>query len=331
MTSIVDRRRFLVTSLAGAFAAPLVEAQQVAKGWRIGWLGDGTRAAREGNTLTPFREGLRELGYVEGKNIVIDARWSDGNEDQLRRDAADFVRLGVDVIVTHGGVGGSVAKKATSTIPIVVATASDFLAAGLVRSFARRGRKLTGTNDQAAEILMKGVELLGEVIPRLQRVALLWDSSNPGQTTLPRTFDAEARRRNIVVISVPVPRLAQLESSIDAAVRGRAQAIVVPLGGWALSNRARIVQLSLSQNLPIVSASRLFAEGGALASYGPDLPAVYKHAATFVDKILRGTPPRDIPVEQPTKFELVINMKTAKALGLTIPPSLLARADKVIQ
>jgi putative ABC transport system substrate-binding protein len=196
----------LLTSLLGALAARLAEAQQVTKMWRIGWLGDGTRTAREGNTLAPFREGLRELGYVEGKNIVIDARWSDGSEEQLRRDAADFVRLRVDVIVTHGAVGGNVAKKATSTIPIVVATASDFLAAGLVRSLARPGGNLTGTNDQAAEILLKEVELLAEIIPRLQRLALLWDGSNPGLITLPRTIGAEAARRNIVVVSVPVAR-----------------------------------------------------------------------------------------------------------------------------
>jgi len=278
-----------------------------------------------------LRDGLRELGYIEGKNILIDARWSDGSEEQLRRDAADFVRLRVDVIVTHGGVGANAAKLATSTIPIVVATASDFVAAGLVRSLARPGGNLTGTNDEAAELAGKQVEVLAAVLPRLQRVALIWDSTNPGLKTLAQNLDAQVRRLNVAILSVPVVRLTDVETSVDKTVQERAQAIVVALGGWTLSNRARIIQASLSRRLPVVSASRLFAEDGALASYGPDLPAVYKHAATFVDKILRGTPPGDIPVEQPTKFELVINLKTAKALGLTIPPSLLGRADEVIQ
>jgi len=329
---VISRRTF-VGALAGRLlAAPLAaEAQQAGKVYRIAWLGDGTRSAREGNTLTPLRDGLRELGYIEGKNILIDARWSDGSEEQLRRDAADFVRLRVDVIVTHGGVGANAAKLATSTIPIVVATASDFVAAGLVRSLARPGGNLTGTNDEAAELAGKQVEVLAAVLPRLQRVALIWDSTNPGLKTLAQNLDAQVRRLNVAILSVPVVRLTDVETSVDKTVQERAQAIVVALGGWTLSNRARIIQASLSRRLPVVSASRLFAEDGALASYGPDLPAVYKHAATFVDNILRGTPPGDIPVEQPTKFELVINLKTAKALGLTIPPSLLGRADEVIQ
>jgi len=327
----VKRRAFLGT-LTGLLAAPLTaEAQQAGRVWRIGWLGDGTRSAREGNTLTPLRDGLRELGYIEGKNLIIDARWSDGSEEQLRHDAADLVRLRVEVIVTHGGVGGNAAKNATSIVPIVVATASDFVAAGLVRSLARPGGNLTGTNDEAAELAGKQVEVLAAVFPRLQRVALFWDSTNPGLKTLAHTLGAQVRQLNVAVSSVPVVRLKDVETSIDKAARERAQAIVVALGGWTLSNRARIIQVSLSRKLPVVSASRLFTEDGALASYGPDLPAVYKHAATFVDKILRGTPPGDIPVEQPTKFELVINLKTAKALGLTIPPSLLARADQVIE
>ena len=328
----MDRRAFIGRLAGVSLFAPLAaEAQATRKVWQIGWLGDGTRAAREWNTLTPLREGLHELGYVEGKNIIIDARWSEGSEEQLKRDAADFVRHGVDVIVTHGGLGAIVAKQATPTIPIVVATASDFVAAGLVTSLAHPGGNLTGTNDAAVEIVGKQVELLAQMIPRLQRVALFWDETNPTLKRLARDLGGEARRLNVAVISVPLARLETLEAPADRAVRERAQAIIVALGGWTLSNRARIVQVSLSRKLPVTAASRLFADDGALASYGPDLPAVYKRAATFVDKILRGTRPGDIPVEQPTKFELVINMKTAKTLGLTIPRALLARADEVIQ
>jgi len=273
---VISRRTF-VGALAGRLlAAPLAaEAQQAGKVYRIAWLGDGTRSAREGNTLTPLRDGLRELGYIEGKNILIDARWSDGSEEQLRRDAADFVRLRVDVIVTHGGVGANAAKLATSTIPIVVATASDFVASGLVRSLARPGGNLTGTNDEAAELAGKQVEVLAAVLPRLQRVALIWDSTNPGLKTLAQNLDAQVRRLNVAILSVPVVRLTDVETSVDKTVQERAQAIVVALGGWTLSNRARIIQASLSRKLPVVSASRLFTEDGALASYGPDLPAVY--------------------------------------------------------
>ena len=329
---MITRRAFVGSLTGGLVAAELAaEAQQPSKVWQIGWLGDGTRAARESNTLRPFREGLRELGYVEGRNILIDVRWSNGSEDQLKRDAADLVRLGVDVIVTHGGPGAGIAKKTTTTVPIVVATASDFVAAGLVTSLAHPGGNLTGTNDESVEIVAKQVELLANVIPQLRRVALFWDSTNPTLKRLPHDLPAEARRLNVAVISVPLVRLEDLQVPVDRAVRERAQAIVVALGAWILSSRARIVQASMSRKLPVTSASRLFADDGALASYGPDLPAIYKRAATFVDKIFKGTPPGDIPIEQPTKFELVINLKTAKALGLTIPPSLLGRADEVIE
>jgi ABC-type uncharacterized transport system substrate-binding protein len=328
---VIDRRAFLGTVAGGLVATPLGSEAAMAKVWRIGWLGDGTRTAREWNTLAPFREGLRELGYIEGKNIIIDARWSEGSEEQLKRDAADFVRLGVDVIVTHGGLGAIVAKNATTTIPIVVATASDFVAAGLVTNLAHPGGNLTGTNDQAVEIAGKQVELLAEVIPRLQRVALFWDETNPTLKRLARDLGVDARRLKVAVISVPLARLENLQAPVDRAVRERAQAIIVALGGWTLSNRARIVQAGLSRKIPVTSASRLFADDGALVSYGPDLPAVYKRAATFIDKILKGAKPGDLPIEQPTKFELIINLKTAKALGLTIPPSLLRRADEVLQ
>ena len=327
----MDRRIFLGTVAGSILTMPLAAEVQATKVWRIGWLGDGTRAAREWNTLMPLREGLRELDYIEGKNISIDVRWSDGSEEQLKRDAADLVRSGVDVIVTHGGPGAIVAKNTTRTIPIVVATASDFVAAGLVTSLAHPGGNLTGTNDESVTIAGKQVELLAQVIPRLQRVALFWDEANPTLKRLAPDLGADARRLNVGVISIPLARLESLEAPVDRAVRERAQAVIVALGGWMLSNRARIIQVSLSRKLPVTSASRLLADDGALATYGPDLPAVYKRAATFIDKILRGTPAGDIPVEQPTKFELVINMKTAKTLGLTIPPSLLQRADQVIE
>ena len=235
------------------------------------------------------------------------------------------------MIVTHGSVGARAAKKATATIPIVVATASDFLGTGLVASLARPGGNVTGTNDQAADITIKQIELLAEVVPRLQRVAILWNRSNTVSTKLAEALRAAANQRNVAVILLATARSEDIEKAIETALRERAQALIAAQEAWTLDNRARIVQVGLAKGLPVVSASRLFAEAGALASYGPDLPAVYKRAAVFVDKILKGVKPGGIPVEQPTTFELVINMKTAKALGLTIPPSLLLRADQVIQ
>jgi putative ABC transport system substrate-binding protein len=326
----VDRRTFL--GALGLLATPLgAEAQTAQKMWRIGWLGDGSRTARESNTLSPLRDGLRELGYMEGKNLVIDARWSEGTDQQLARDAGEFVRLNVDVIVTHGTPAGLVAKQATTTIPIVVATAADFVGAGLVASLSRPGGNITGTNDQAGEVLAKQIDLLGEAIPGLQRLAVLWYAANPSGARAARAMQTAARRRNIQVTPLSVVRPEDVHKAVETGRRERVRALVIVNDAWSLSNRARIVEAALASKLPAVGVSRLVAEAGALMTYGPDLPGVYKQAAVLVDKILRGTKPADIPIQQPTKFEFVINLKTAKALGLTIPPSLLARADQVIE
>ena len=328
----MDRRAFLTVIGEAIITAPLVtEAQLAQRMWRIGWLGDGTRTARESNTLSPLRDGLRELGYVEGKNLIIDARWSEGSDQQLARDAVEFVRLNVDVIVTHGSPAGLVAKQATTTIPIVVATAADFVGAGLVASLARPGGNVTGTNDQAGEVLAKQIDLLGEAVPGLQRLAVLWQAANPSAARVARALATAARRRNIQVTLLSVVQAEEVDKAVQTAGRERARALVIVNDAWSLGNRTRIVEAALVRKLPVVSVSRLFAEAGALMTYGPDLPAVYKQAAVFVDKILKGAKPADLPVEQPTKFELVINMKTAKALGLTIPQTLLLRADHVIE
>jgi putative ABC transport system substrate-binding protein len=271
------------------------------------------------------------LGYVEGKNILIDARWSDDSEARLAQDAADFVRLKVDVIVTHGSRGGRAAKKATTTIPIVVATASDMVSAGLIATLARPGGNVTGTNDQGADVAEKGLEILAEIVPGLPRVAILWNGANSVAGKLAESVRGAASRRSVLVTSLPVTGLDDLDKLLDGASRDRARGVLVIIDAWSLSNRARIIRDAATKNLPAVSVSRLFADVGALVTYGADLPAVYKHSAVFVDKILKGTKPGDIPVEQPTKFELIINLKTAKALGLAIHQSLLLRADHVIQ
>jgi putative ABC transport system substrate-binding protein len=237
----------------------------------------------------------------------------------------------MDVIVTHGSIGGRAAQKATATIPIVVATASDFVGAGLVAGHARPGGNVTGTNDQAADITVKQIELLADAVPGLQRVAILWNGSNPVTTKLVETLQAAGRQPSLTVIPLAMTRPEDVEKAIEAARRERAQGVIVAQESWTLTHRARIAELGPAKRLPIVSASGLFPQAGALASDGPDLPTVYRHAAVFVDKILKGVKPGDIPVEQPTNFELVINLRTAKALGLTIPPSLLGRADHVIE
>jgi len=320
----------LAVSLLSA-AAPAAEAQQTTKMWRIGWLGDGTRAAREANTLTPLREGLRELGYVEGRNIFIDARWSDGDNERLARDAAEFVRLKVDVIVTHGGVGGAVAKRATTAIPIVIATAADLVGAGLVTSLARPGGNITGTSDQAGEVINKNLDVLAELLPGLQRVAVLWYRGNPNSPRVAEALQAAVRSRGLVATPLAASRPEDVGGLVDVAVRERARALIVVQDSWTLSHRVLIAERALVKRLPVFGATGLYAEAGALASYGADIPAVYRRAAVFVDKILKGTKPGDIPVEQPTKFETVINLKTAKALGITVPPSLLLRADQLIE
>ncbi len=330
---MLGRRAVLAAALLGVLsvALPAAEAQQAGKVWRIGWLGDGTRAAREANTLTPLREGLRELGYIEGKNLFVDARWSDGDSERLARDAAEFVRLKVDVIVTHGIVGGAAAKRATTTIPIVIATAADLVGAGFVSSLARPGGNITGTSDQAGEVINKNLDILSELLPGLQRVAVLSYRGNPNSPRVTQALQGAARSRGLVATPPVASRPEDVAGLVDVAVRERARALIVVQDSWTLAHRVLIAERALVKRVPVLGATGLYAEAGALASYGADIPAVYRHAAVFVDKILKGTKPGDIPAEQPTKFELVINLKTAKALGITVPQSLRLRADRLIE
>src|SRR5262245_47232995 len=307
------------------------EAQPEGKMWRIGWLGNGTRAAREANSLTPLREGLRERGYVEGKNIVIDARWSDGDDARLAKDAAELVRAKVDVIVTHGSVAGTIVKKAKATIPIVVATAADLVEAGLVASLARPGGNVTGTSDQAHELTGKHLDVVAELLPGLQRLAVFWHRSTPLSPPTAEAFQASARRRGLQVTPLAATTPDDVPRLIDTAARERAGGLIVVQDSWTLSNRAAIIRHATVKRLPVLASARVYAEAGALASSGADLVAVYRPAAVFIDKILKGAKPADIPVEQPTKFEMVVNLKTARTLGLTIPPAVLLRADQVIE
>lgn len=319
-----------VVLLLALFHAPAT-AQVPTRVWRIGFLGDGSAAARAAHTLEPVREGLRDLGYVEGRNITLDARWSEGSRERLVENAAEFVRQRVDLIITHGVRGTQVAKASTTTIPIVVAAAADLVGTGLVASLARPGGNITGNSDQAAEVSLKEIELMSELLPGLQEVAVLWNRVNAVSVHTAKELQAAARGRGLKVIAFEIARAEDIDRAIEVAVKARVGALIVVHDAVTLEHRAAIAQLALKRRLPTISAATVFAEAGGLMSYGPDLAALCRRAAVFVDRIFKGTPPRDIPVEQPTRFELVVNLKTAKALGVTVPPALRLRADRLLE
>jgi putative ABC transport system substrate-binding protein len=324
--------RGIVTLILSLLVTPLAaEAQQAGKVWRLAFLGDASATARAAYTLEPLRDGLRELGYVEGQNVIVEVRWTDGQPERLPELAAELVRLKVDVIVTHGVPAARAVKTATTDIPIVVATAADMVGAALVASLARPGGNLTGTSDQVTELSGKVLQLLKEMLPGLNRVAVLWNRMNPGAARTAEATQTTARELGLQVSSLDVRSPDEIAEALEAAAEGRVDAVIVVHDPLMIEHRTRVAQLALEKRLPAVSAVGMLTEAGGLMSYGPDNPGLFKRAAVFVDKILKGAKPADLPVEQPVKFELVINLNTAKALGLTIPPLLLFQADKVIQ
>jgi putative ABC transport system substrate-binding protein len=281
--------------------------------------------------LEALRQGLRDLGYTEGQNVVIEYRFSEGRDERLRDLAAELVRLKMDVIVTAGIPPALAVKRATTAIPIVVAGASDLVGAGLVASLARPGGNLTGTSSLTAELSGKRLELLKEVLPRLSRVGALWNQLNPGAVGTWEETQAAARVLRLQLLPLPVRSPDNLEGAFTTAVKGGAEALVVIQDTLTIAHRMRIAQLAARSRLPAVYGSNEFVEAGGLMGYGANQPDLFRRAATFVDKILKAAKPADLPVEQPTKFELVVNLKTAKALGVTIPRSILVRADHVIE
>jgi putative ABC transport system substrate-binding protein len=328
----MDRRRFLVSSVAGAFAAPFAaEAQQQAgKIWRIGYLAAGG-GSENVTYLNSFRQGLRDLGYVEGRSIAIESRWGEGNYERLPKLAAELVRLRVDVIVAANAPSAQAAREATREIPIVMTVLVDPAAAGLVTSLARPGGNITGLSMMAPELVGKHLELLKEVVPKLSRVAVLGNPSNPGTASQLQEARAAAQGLGLQVHVIEARGPSDLDRAFEAMKRARADAVLVLVDAMFGSQRERIAGLALQHRLPAVSGLTRHAQAGDLLAYGASRVDVYRRAAAYVDKILMGAKPADLPVEQPTKFELVINLKTAKALGLTIPPTLLARADQVIE
>jgi ABC-type uncharacterized transport system substrate-binding protein len=328
---VIDRRTFLAGTGAVLLAAPLAaEGQQVAKAPRIGFLGPRTLAGM-GLSLEAFRQGLRELGYVEGQNITIEYRFANDRPEQLPALAAELVRLKVDIIVAAETPAIRPARDATRTVAIVFPVAGDPVATGDVDSLARPGRNVTGLSILAPDLGGKRVQLLKEVIPGLSRLAVLWVSENPYAALVLRETEAAARTVGVHLQPVIVQGPAEFERAFSGMVREGAEALIVMPDSMLYANRAHVVSLAAKNHLPAISPWREYVEAGGLIGYGPSIPDMYRRAATYVDKILKGAKPANLPIEQPTTFELVINLNTAKALGLTIPLSLLKRADRIVQ
>jgi putative tryptophan/tyrosine transport system substrate-binding protein len=306
------------------------EAQQRGKVPRIGFLG-ATSASANAARMDGFRQGLRDLGYVEGKDILIEDRWAEGKEDRLRPLADELVRLKAEVIVTAGPAATGPARRATSTVPIVMAFDNDPVGNGFVGSLARPGGNITGLSALAPELSGKRLELMKEVAPKLSRIVVLGTSTQPGAVQSLRETQLAAAALKVELQHVDVLDPKEIESAFRAAAKGHADAVLVQTSQVIFFRRTQISDLAVKNRLPVIFPQSEYVEDGGLMSYGPNYPDLFRRAAIYVDKILKGRKPADLPVEQPTKFEFIINLKAAKQIGLTIPPSVLARADKVIQ
>jgi len=327
----VERRTFMAMIGGGLLTAPLTtEAQQAGKIPRIAFI---TTTSPGGSPSTEaFRGGLRDLGYVEGQNIVIEWRWGRGTTERFTEFATEVVNLNVDVIVAANTVAGYAVQKKTTRIPIVIPTMRDPVGDGFVTAFARPGGNITGLTFQIPELEGKRMQLLKELVPNASRVALLLDVTTREQRSMVNQAETAARALGLrlqPVVGVRAPN--ELASAFAEVARARPDAVFLVAGTMVYANRAQLAEQALKNHLPMMCEAREHAEAGCLISYAASLNDLFRRAAIFVDKILKGAKPADLPIEQPTKFELVINLKTAKALGLTIPPSLLARADQVIE
>jgi putative tryptophan/tyrosine transport system substrate-binding protein len=324
------RRREFISLLGGAAAAcPLAaSAQQPGKLPTIGFL--GATPLIESQRVTAFVQRLRELGWIEGRTIAIEYRWAEGRPDRFAEIAAEFVRLKVDVIVTVGTPPTLAAKQATAFIPIVFAASNDPVGTGLVASLARPGGNVTGQANQISDTIGKKLEFLREVVPDLRRLAIMANVGNPANVLEMAEAQATARTLGLEVTTSEIRRAEDIAPAFEA-LKDRADALYLCPDPLMNTNRTRINILAVGARLPTMHGLRDYVEAGGLMSYGPNFPDLWRRAGDFVDKILRGAKPADIPVEQPTKFDLIINLTTAKALGLDVPPTLLARADEVIE
>ena len=327
------RRRLLHALMAAALAASLESfAQQTAKLPQIGFLHPASPEDVGGVQLQAFREGLRELGYVEGKNLQLDVRWGRGKLDRLPALAAELVQSKVDVIVAATSPSVVAARQATRSIPIVMPTSSDPVGDGLVASLAHPGGNITGLSAMSPELGEKRIQLLKEMFPKVSHaMAVLWNPDYVGMRARFEQARVAAPAVGLTVRSVEVRDARELDLAFEAIIREHPEALLLLVDPITLSQRARIVEFAAEQRLPAIYETRDFVDVGGLISYGPNIPDQYRRAATYVNKILRGAKPADLPIEQPTKFELVINMKAAKGLGIKFPDSILLRADEVIR
>ena len=324
------RRREFITLLGGTAVLPLAaRAQQRGKIVTVGFLGAGTHSVYS-EWVAAFAQRLRELGWIEGRNISIEYRWAESRPERFAEIAAEFVRLQVDVIVANANAAVMAAKQATSVIPIVFSAAGDPVGTGLVASLSRPGGNITGFSINQTELASKRVELLREVVPSLHRLAIMANIGNPAAPLEIGEVRGAALALGLDAVPIEVTRSEDIAAAFGS-LKGRAEALYLVGDPLIASNRVRIITLALSARLQMMFPAREHVQAGALISYGPNLGDLYRRAADLVDKILHRTKPADIPVEQPIKFDLVINLTTAKALGLTVPPTLLAIADEVIE
>jgi len=329
---MVNRRKILVALGAGLFTAPLAAgAQPTGKVYRIGFIATAPRNEIE-HLIKALDEGLRELGYVEGRNVVFERRFADGKQERLAALAVELVQSKVDIIVSGSNPVIAAIRQATATIPVVMGVSRDPVGSGFIASLARPGGNITGlANDPAPEIMGKNLELLKEAAPRVSRVAFLWNPVPAGAAIYKNAVETAARNLGVTLQSVEIRAENEFESAFAAMIRERVNGVVVTSDPIFLGSRSQLVRLAGRHRLPTVYVQREFVEAGGLMSYGGNLAYQFRRAAVYVDKILKGAKPADLPVEQPTQFDLVVNMRTAKDLGIKIPNSVLALATKVIE
>jgi putative ABC transport system substrate-binding protein len=329
---VIPRRVFTLTLLTGLASSRMLHAQSAKRVARVGFLAPGGPGIDSlGASVETFRQALGELGWVDGQNLVIDVRYAEGRYDRLPDLAAELVALKPDVIFAGAANSAQAAKRATTTIPIVMETLGDAMSTGLVTNLARPGGNITGVSGFAPELSAKRLELLREILPSAARVALLANLSNLGSPVIIRATESAARQMRVQIHVVDVRRPTELDNAFDTMDRQRSEALVVVADPMIFGERRRIIELAARHRLPAVYEVRFFADDGGLLSYGPSSVERFQRAAVYVDRILKGAKPGDLPIERPSTFELVVNLKTAKALGIKILPAFLRRADHVIE
>jgi putative ABC transport system substrate-binding protein len=328
---MITRRVFIGSLAGGLLTAPLAaEAQPAGKVWRIGYLANGARTP-DGSPPAMLRQALLELGYVDGKTVTYVGRWAEAKRDRLPGLVAELLDLKVDLIVTLGGPAAEAAKEATSAIPIVIASTGDAVGIGLIASLARPGGNITGITDQATELSAKRLELLKEAVPKASRIAVLWNADDRAMTLRYREIERAARILRVAVQPLGVREPDDFDVAFSAMTRDRPDALFLVTDALTTLNRKRIFDFAAVHRIPAMYEFGFLVRDGGLMSYGADFDDIWRRAAVYVDRILKGAKPGELPVEQPTRYYLLLNVKTAKTLGLTIPPSLLLRADELIQ